>query len=77
MVLLFQVTNQLVIACKEYIRSDTSSGDGNDVLWEKVAGEIKERDEAAITDSQPKNQVEMRLKVLTNGSKMLTLFFLY
>lgn len=77
MVLLFQVTNQLVIACKEYIRSDTSSGDGNDVLWEKVAGEIKERDEAAITDSQPKNQVEMRLKVLTNGSKMFTLFFLY
>ena len=51
-----QVTNQIVLACKEYIQESTTSTLGDeDLLWKKVQAEITgEKNEAGDSkDAQP------------------------
>ena len=71
-----QVTNQLVLACKEYIQRSTINLDtSEDMLWDQVQQEVASRDTQNVipanagsgsSDPQHKHfhsQVESRLKV--------------
>ncbi|KAL4232681.1 hypothetical protein ACF0H5_007369 [Mactra antiquata] len=61
-----KVTNQLVMACKEYIKNCTLTMEDDDLLWDRIQEEIEHRDHAT-TDVDPKikllkSQVESKLK---------------
>lgn len=61
-----KITNQLVLACKEYIRNFTSNIYDEDELWLRIAEEIKQRELMSSIDPQQRllrNQVESKLKV--------------
>jgi len=61
-----QVTNQLVMACKEYIKNCTLTMEDNDLLWERIQDEIELRDMSMDVDPKMKllkSQVESKLKV--------------
>jgi dynein heavy chain len=61
-----KITNQLVLACKEYIRNFTSNIYDEDELWMRIAEEIKQRELMTSIDPQQRllrNQVESKLKV--------------
>lgn len=59
-----KVTNQVVLACKEYIQQCTIVGD-IDQLWDKVQDEIIEREGDAIdmTHRMMARHLESRLRV--------------
>ena len=62
-----QVTNQLVMACKEYIKNCTLTMEDEDKLWDRIQEEIEHRDTSNI-EVDPKikllkSQVESKLKV--------------
>ena len=62
---LMQVTNQLVLGCKAYIRSTTLE-DEDDVIWPKLLEEINTRDDQFSADLNMRNfqaQIESHLKV--------------
>ncbi|XP_052089132.1 uncharacterized protein LOC127725852 isoform X10 [Mytilus californianus] len=60
-----KITNQLVLACKEYIRNFTSNVYDEDELWGRIAEEIKHRELLSTVDPQQRllrSQVESKLK---------------
>ncbi|OWF37572.1 Dynein heavy chain 5, axonemal [Mizuhopecten yessoensis] len=60
-----KITNQLVLACKEYIKNCTMTVYDGDELWERIGEEIRSRDSLPSMDTQHKylkNQVEANLK---------------
>ena len=63
-----QVTNQLVMACKDHVKACTTNVlEDRDLLWDCVAQEALMRDPAAVGDPQHKllkSQVESKLKVV-------------
>ena len=61
-----KITNQLVLACKEYIKNCTITQYDVDQLWTRIREEIKSRDALPSADPQQKilrSQVEAKLKV--------------
>lgn len=61
-----KITNQLVLACKEYIRNFTSNVYDEDELWVRIAEEIKQRELQGSGDAQQRllrSQLESKLKV--------------
>ena len=62
------MTNQLVLACKDHIKSCTMNViEDRDVLWDCVAQEALMRDPATVGEPQHKllkSQVESKLKVV-------------
>lgn len=61
-----KITNQLVLACKEYIKNCTITAYDTDELWERISEEIRERDTLPNVDPQQRllrSQVEAKLKV--------------
>ena len=63
----FQITNQLVLACKDYIQEITINEDGVDELWKIVSDEISSGVEGltAASDAmykQMKLHLENKLK---------------
>ena len=66
-VIFLQVTNQIVLACKEYIQQCTVSVDDEDQLWQKVQQETATAE--PLSSSQQKHlqtQLDNRLKVQVN-----------
>ncbi|XP_053397319.1 dynein axonemal heavy chain 5-like isoform X6 [Mercenaria mercenaria] len=66
-----KVTNQLVMACKEYIKNCTLTMEDDDLLWDRIQDEIEIRD-TSNTDVDPKikllkSQVESKLKPGATG----------
>ncbi|XP_060567478.1 dynein axonemal heavy chain 5-like [Ruditapes philippinarum] len=66
-----KVTNQLVMACKEYIKNCTLTMEDDDLLWDRIQEEIEIRD-TSNTDVDPKikllkSQVESKLKPGATG----------
>ncbi|KAL5009692.1 hypothetical protein ScPMuIL_011997 [Solemya velum] len=60
-----KVTNQLVLACKEYLKESTLTFDDVDELWEKIGQEIQHRDMLPSADPQHRmlrNHVEAKFK---------------
>ena len=77
--LILQVTNQLVMACKEYIKNCTLTMEDEDKLWDRIQEEIEHRDTSCL-EVDPKikllkSQVESKLKV-SHHLQSLTLFIL-
>ena len=75
-----QVTNQLVMACKEYIKNSTLTMEDDDKLWDRIQEEIQHRD-TSTQDLDPKlkllkSQVESKLKVCLKNYKEIKLPFL-
>lgn len=70
-IILTKVTNQLVMACKDHIKSCTTNViEDRDELWDCVAQEALMRDPAATGDTQQKllkSQVESKLKQSSRG----------
>ena len=61
-----KITNQLVLACKEYIKNCTITVYDGDELWDRVREEINQRDSLPSVDPQQRflrNQIEANLKV--------------
>ncbi len=70
--LFLQITNQLVLACKDYVKEATISDDNNDYLWNIVLEEIKKDNPGMQTDPQQKQfqaQLVDRLKVTLSSFK--------
>jgi hypothetical protein len=73
------VTNQLVLACKEYIQQATYNyADDNDLLWQRVQEEIESRHEGSPSQAsieppakQLQNQLNAKLKVSISVNKAL------
>ena len=66
--MIFQITNQLVLACKEYIREVTIARDGEDELWDIVVEEIQGEDQQLqqqpdLQQKQFQATLEARLRV--------------
>ncbi|XP_069110280.1 uncharacterized protein, partial [Argopecten irradians] len=60
-----KITNQLVLACKEYIKNCTITVYDGDELWDRIGEEIRSRDTIPTVDTQHKflkSQVEANLK---------------
>ncbi len=49
---MFQITNQMVLSCKDYLRECTLKGE-NDLLWNKVQEEVDTRDENTPQQTGP------------------------
>ncbi|XP_052708586.1 uncharacterized protein LOC128183562 isoform X10 [Crassostrea angulata] len=68
-----KITNQLVLACKEYIKNCTITAYDGDELWVRIKEEIRNRDSLPVVDPQQRllrNQVEAKIKqqgALTRG----------
>ena len=61
-----KITNQLVLACKEYIKNCTITAYDGDELWVRIKEEIRNRDSLPVVDPQQRmlrNQVEAKIKV--------------
>ncbi|XP_041355189.1 dynein gamma chain, flagellar outer arm-like isoform X3 [Gigantopelta aegis] len=71
--ILTKVTNQIVMACKDHIKSATVSAiDDKDRLWQKISEEVNEKDIVTTGDPQqkvPRGQVEAKSKVSRGKSK--------
>lgn len=66
-----KITNQLVLACKEYIKNCTITAYDGDELWVRIKEEIRNRDSLPVVDPQQRllrNQVEAKIKVKNNAS---------
>ncbi|XP_052242570.1 uncharacterized protein LOC127852659 [Dreissena polymorpha] len=68
-----KVTNQLVMACKEYIKNCTLTMEDDDLLWARIQEEIENRDTSSA-DVDPKikllkSQVDAKLKANRGKSK--------
>lgn len=62
-----KITNQLVLACKEYIKNCTITAYDGDELWVRIKEEIRNRDSLPVVDPQQRllrNQVEAKIKVI-------------
>ena len=70
--LFVQITNQLVLACKEYIQEACITDEGEDLLWAKVQHEILNKDTLQNSDPQQKHlqtQLEGKLKVILSRER--------
>lgn len=85
---MLQVTNQLVTACKDHIKSCTiNTVEETDNLWDCVMQEVLMRDPTNTVDPQQKllkSQVESKLKVVDmpccvqwQHSYSLSIFFIH
>lgn len=66
-----KITNQLVLACKEYIKNCTITAYDGDELWVRIKEEIRNRDSLPVVDPQQRllrNQVEAKIKVKIQNS---------
>ena len=69
-----KITNQLVLACKEYIKNCTITAYDGDELWVRIKEEIRNRDSLPVVDPQQRmlrNQVEAKIKVRDFRSPMI------
>lgn len=72
-----KITNQLVLACKEYIKNCTITAYDGDELWVRIKEEIRNRDSLPVVDPQQRllrNQVEAKIKVKISVVKTMHLF---
>lgn len=67
---LFQITNQIVNACKEYIQGDTFNGSQEDILWSVLFKEVQIRVNTTEPTERTKTSRKKEAKELPDGDTL-------